>query len=416
MTQRWNSIAAGVRSFWSHRGLSIIRFAAAIICFGAVLRLYKGVLGLLAGVSEGNVPYVFTELIPRWFAGLPVYSYSPLAVHPPATYVMLWPFFGWLEATPARWLWTALALAALGWLVLITVREGGGEERWQRIFLACLPLGMYATEIALSKGQFAVFLLPMLITGILLVERRAPGWKRDSVVFLLLLLTLSKPPVAALFMWIVLFLPGGTRPILLVAAVYALLTFFALSFSTEELSTLFQDWRARSSELALNEGSTHLHKLLRNWSLGGWILPASCLVFAVHGWWVHRHRRVDPWLLMGVTAIVARFWTYHRQYDDLLILLPAITLFRLAKKGPRNGTDVIAALLFSLIVAGSLAPLSILSKRLVWGINLSGVLARIWMLVLVFLLWESRRERLRSAEFRVQVNTEQRELPLQRAI
>ncbi|HTM10491.1 MAG TPA: glycosyltransferase 87 family protein [Verrucomicrobiae bacterium] len=416
MIRRWNSIAADVRSFWSRRGISIVRLAAVVICFAAIVRLYKGVRDLLEGTSQGNIPDVFTDLIPRWFAGLSVYSYSPLAVHPPATYVMLWPFFGWLEATPARWLWTALEVAALAWLVLVTVREGGGEERWQRIFLACLPVCTYATKITLSKGQFVVFLLPMLITAVLLVERRAAGWKRDSLVFLLLLLTLSKPPIAALFMWIVLFLPGGARPIVFVTAVYALLTLFGLSFSTQDLSIVFQDWQARTSALALNEGSTNLHRLLSRWNLGGWIFPASCLVFALHGWWVHRHRRVDPWLLMGVTAVVARFWTYHRQYDDLLIVLPAITLFRLAKKTPRDGADVAAALLFSVIVAGSLVPLSILSKQLVWGINLSGVLARIWVVMLAFLLWESQRERLAPAELRVQGNNEETELPLQRAI
>jgi hypothetical protein len=198
--------------------------------------------------------------------------------------------------------------------------------------------------------------------------------------------------------------------------VYALLTLFALSFPTQELSIVFQDWQARTSALALNEGSTNLHRLLSRWNLGGWIFPASCLVFALHGWWVYRHRRVDPWLLMGVTAVVARFWTYHRQYDDLLIVLPAITLFRLAKKTPRDGADVAAALLFSVIVAGSLVPLSILSKQLVWGINLSGVLARIWVVMLAFLLWESQRERLAPAELRVQGNNEETELPLQRAI
>jgi hypothetical protein len=40
----------------------------------------------------------------------------------------------------------------------------------------------------------------------------------------------------------------------------------------------------------------------------------------------------DLWLLLGVTAIVARLWTYHRRYDDLLLLLPMITLFRITKQ------------------------------------------------------------------------------------
>lgn len=391
-------IAARLRRLWSRRGPMLLRLAVAVMLSGAAVRSFKGFRRLVLGLGLGDVPRIFIELISRWFAGLPVYSYSIMAVHPPATYAMLWPFFGWLEDTPARLLWAALSLAAIAWLVVLTVREGGGEGRRERAFLALLPLCMYAMMLTLTNGQLGVFLLPLLIAALLLLDRRPPGWGRDLGAAALLLAALVKPPVAAPFFWIALFLPGGLRPVLLAAAAYAALTLFALSFQPDDFMTLLQDWQARSSELALTEGSANLHRLLSKLGLGGWILPASLLALAAHGWWVYRHRRLDPWLLMGVTAVVARFWTYHRQYDDILILLPAIALYRRAAKGPRDGGDVWAALLLAAAVAGSLSPVRLLRGPRFWQSGLTIGLAMVWVSLLIFLLWQARRENPRAPD------------------
>jgi hypothetical protein len=65
------------------------------------------------------------------------------------------------------------------------------------------------------------------------------------------------------------------------------------------------------------------------------------------------------WLLIGVTAIVARFWTYHRPYDDLLMLLPAIALFSIgeAARGATPPSTSIAGALLIVVVATSLTPI-----------------------------------------------------------
>jgi len=63
------------------------------------------------------------------------------------------------------------------------------------------------------------------------------------------------------------------------------------------------------------------------------MLPSSLLLLVLLGLWIRWHRRSDPWLLFGVTAIVARLWTDHQLFDDLLILVPLVTLFRLLKMG-----------------------------------------------------------------------------------
>jgi hypothetical protein len=78
--------------------------------------------------------------------------------------------------------------------------------------------------------------------------------------------------------------------------------------------------------------------------------------------WTYCHHHRDFWLLLGVAALVARIWTYHGLYDDLLILLPALTLFRMVKRGPSaDGSDMAAGVLLALTWLGALAPARLLS-------------------------------------------------------
>ena len=59
-----------------------------------------------------------------------------------------------------------------------------------------------------------------------------------------------------------------------------------------------------------------LNQLLR--VSGSGATAISLILLGGLGAWVYRFRRVDVWLLIGVSAVIARLWTYHRTYDDLL--------------------------------------------------------------------------------------------------
>jgi hypothetical protein len=90
---------------------------------------------------------------------------------------------------------------------------------------------------------------------------------------------------------------------------------------------------------------------------------ASVLIFAAFTAWAYRHRRADTWILLGAAAIVARLWTYHRIYDDVLLLLPMVALYRLARAEapPRRAAPV----LFGLTWLAAMAParLFLLARR-----------------------------------------------------
>ncbi len=293
----------------------------------------------------------------RWFAGLPVYSELRTATYPPASFVLLWPFVGWLDITPARWLWALSSLLALFWLIALLIQAAEASTWVSRAFIALLPLAGYAAGAAIGNGQLIVHVLPALIASLLLLDDDSRDWRRRAAGTVLLIATLVKPSLSAPFLWIALFRGGGPWLALSVAIAYAVLTVFAAQFQSVPLPVVLQQWLARSETTAAGSGGANLHAWLG--ALGARsLLPAvSALVLVILGWWVYRYRRADIWLLMGVTACVANFWAYHLWYDDLVLVLPMVALYRLARWQGRNDEERIAAgaLLGALVITG-LAP------------------------------------------------------------
>jgi hypothetical protein len=211
----------------------------------------------------------------------------------------------------------------------------------------------------------------------------------DLIASGLIVVAMAKPQIAAPFLWLVLFLPRSWRPALLVGIGYGLLTLFALYFPEATLGEMIHALRSRNAAFAVVSGhgnASNLHVWLGMLGLLTWIFPASLLVWLVLGFWIYRHRDADLWVLLGVAAIVACFWTYHRWYDDVLLLLPMVALVRMAKRG-----SAAAGVLLGGTVLLSLAPggLFLLPPPL----NTVYVVGQtvLWMTTLVFLITSSGR-------------------------
>jgi hypothetical protein len=337
----------------------------------------------------------------HWFAGRPIYSEIGSAVYPPASYVILWPLLGWLAVTPARWLWAVTTVAALGWLVYLVIRESGANTRLERVFVALIPLSMYATGATIGNGQLSVHLLPTLVAGLSMPHQGQCGWRKDFIAAALVLVALVKPSVSAPFFWVVLFVPGRLRPAILVVLGYILLTLLAAGFQEASVLSLIGDWLGRAQAGvewgAVNGGAGNLHSWLSAVRLPAWNLPSSLLVSSALGVWVYCHRHVDLWLLLGVTALVARFWTYHGWYDDLLILLPIVSLFRIAKRGGSADRDaVVAGALMAITLLAMLAPGGLYLFPQPWNTLYVAGQIIVWTTVLIFLLGRTWREKYRT--------------------
>jgi len=333
-------------------------------------------------------------LIHDWFAGRPVYREVRNAVHPPATYVILWPFLGWVSLTLARSVWAVTTVAALSWLVCLVVRESRANTPLERVFVTLMPLSMYATGATIGNGQLIIHFLPALLCGLLLLYSRPSGWHTDLSAAFLMLLTFVKPTVSVPFFWIVLF-AFGVRPAVLVALGYVGLTLFAVSFQDSSPATLLRELLAQPS--LGQRGQANLQAWLANLGLKEWAFPAAALLLATLGLWTYIHRHADFWLLLGVTALAARLWTYHRWYDDLLILLPMVALFRIAKTGASDGSDILAGVLLAITVLAMLAPGGLYLFPSPWNtIYLTGQVV-VWFAVLFFLVDRARREKYAAA-------------------
>jgi hypothetical protein len=81
-------------------------------------------------------------------------------------------------------------------------------------------------------------------------------------------------------------------------------------------------------------------------------------------------------------------------YDNLLILLPMIALFRTAKQGLSvHGEDVMAGLLLAAATLIMLAPARLLITPPPWDQLFKSVQVIVWMAILIFLLRQSWKER-----------------------
>jgi len=328
--------------------------------------------------------------VQRWFGGLPVYGEVPTAVYPPASYSMLWPLLGWLGLAQARWLWAVTATACLAWLSALATVESRARSRLERAFAALLPLSMNAAGVALGNGQPIIHVLPLLIASVLLVQRRPAGWRRDLAAAFIFLPALVKPSLSAPFLWLLLLARGGLRVVLLVAGGYLGLTLLAARFQSLGVTALVSAWVATLSGIGA-DGYAELHTLLVETHHPGWSLASSGAALLALGAWVYRHRREDPWLLLGVTGVVARLWTYHRVYDDLLILLPMLSLCRITRTARSGRAAGWAAGLLAASVAAMLMPARLAESPWAWAF--SGTHAVVWIAALLFLLVRARRER-----------------------
>lgn len=372
----------------------VLRVAVVVLGTLAVLKLGTEFYRLL--VESGPTGAIDLRLryseVQRWFAGQPIYGVFRYACYPPATNVLLWPFIGWLDFTLARWVWAASTVAAIGWLIFLIERDSGASTRLERVFVMLLPLSVNATGVAVGNGQLPLHLLPLLIAGMSLLVRARGRWLTELGGAALILAAFVKPTFATPFFWLVLFVPGTFRPAVLVVAGYAALTMLAASFQPAGVVALMREWFAagvdNSKIGALQWSYGDLHTWTVSWGLEKWNPVLSLLTLAGLGVWTFFHRRCDLWLLLGVTGVVARLWTYHGIYDDVLILLPMVALFRITKQQP---PDSWAGRLLAITTLTMLLPVRLWHWPPPWCWTFTIGHVVIWLAVLIFLIHRTRR-------------------------
>lgn len=364
-------------------------------------------------ISEGGIDlrnrYRETQ---SWFRGEPVYNMYRDGVYAPASYAIFGVLFNKLPWIAVKVLWYLLSFALLGvlsWKLTQYAQAQSTPERW---FLGIMPFAMYATGAAIGNGQVIPIILPLILYAVTTLTRRDLSTKELSLGSACMITSLVQPTIAAPFFWLVLFRsPRWTRGAWIVAA-YALLTTIAVPFQMRTVrgsvgqanpTGLVQRWIVRAEggvyQGSLGGGYGTVHDLLASMGWRPWNMWASLTILGLLGIWVYRHRNVDLWLLLGTTAIVARIWIYHRWYDDLLLLLPLICLFRIFRSSEYSSKiQRLARILFVWLWVFLLAPgiLYTVPSNLLLGLQIAGWLATLLFLGLI--TWNSKTENRLSIE------------------
>lgn len=310
-----------------------------------------------------------------------------LSPYPPASFPILWPFLGWVPIDAARWLWAAVCIISLAWLSHLSVRGGAADHGVEAVFLILCLLSMNATGLTIGSGQLGIFILPLLVAGLGVIRNnRTHSLWRDLLAAIMMIAALVKPSVSAPFFWIALF-SGRLQAALLIVLGYLLLTGFAATFQQAGITELMINWLTLSSNLGAmtGKGSTNLHIIIPR----GLNMEFSLVSLLLFGIWVYCHRHANLWILLGITGIFARLWTYHRIYDDVLIFLPMVALFSLMKeKNTGSRGSLVAGVLLGTAVLVNFIPSRVQHRwASPWPEIYSFTHLVLWLSIFVFLVY-----------------------------
>lgn len=336
-----------------------------------------------------------------WFSGETVYGAVHTAVYPPASYTMLWPLLGSGSFSFVRGLWAFSTLGALVALIYLVIREIQARGWLEYSFIALMVLSIYATGQTIGNGQLTLHVMLVLVAGGVCLRRAT------LPASVLMTVALIKPTLSLPFFWQTLWAANRVRLILLIGVQYFVLAAIAAHFQSGNLISLHADWLTtaaagaawgssggggdtgdRATGLGVGVGYGNVHDWLGAIGWGHLNTPVSLAILFGLGYWTYHYRAVDMWIGLGVTAIVARLWTYHLVYDDLLILLPMITLFRLAKQSSMGWVrQQISGGLLAISLMAALVPASVRLRPPPWNGLFTGGQTVIWLLMLFFLVY-----------------------------
>jgi len=328
-----------------------------------------------------------------WFSGEPLFSAHQYALYPPATYLMLWPLLGWIDVPTARWIWAILTAASLVALSLFSIRISDAKTSREKLFAVLLILSINGTGVAIGNGQLLLLILPALIGAAFMIHRDNRSVPLDVVSGSLLTWAMIKPSITLPFFWVFLFRRTHWRAGVFAIVLYGIATVVATAVQKENLAVLFGQMSNNvTTTTALFPGTRNLHGVLTALGKPEWIVWATAAVLAGSGIIIYLLRRADLWVLIGITALIARMGAYHRVYDDGLILLAELALWRAAKLGATSAIRLTAWILLAANALVMLCPARFLDyyPQYAWSAPwmwiCTSVQAAIWLLSLACLI------------------------------
>jgi small neutral amino acid transporter SnatA (MarC family) len=389
-----------VETLWQARDRErVLRWAIGVMAILAVLKLGDEFRRLLFETSRSgaiDLKVFYQEYVRNWLARGGLQPDNP---YPPASLPFLALLgFGWLGETGARWLWAVSMVVVACLFARVLVKESGADSMPERVFVVLMLLSMNATGVTLGNGQITLHVLFLVTAPIVFLDRHAE-WRPMTLLALAgLLVSLVKPSNSVPFFALLLVRKQGVRNVAAVAVAYVAVTLFAVWFQGQPLLAFLDNSIASGRIAATQGGYANLDNWLTTLAWSGWSLTAASVALAALAVWLFLHRDADLWVLLGVTAIVTRLWMYHRVYDDMLVLLPMIALFRIARDDREHATAERARVLLAIMVVAMLAPARLELLPFPWHLLFTAGHALVWLAAGAFLMQQAHaRARLQPA-------------------
>ena len=217
------------------------------------------------------------------------------------------------------------------------------------------------------------------------MARGPASFGRDLLAAAIFVGALFKPHVAAPFFWLLMTRSGRLRPAVLTVLGYAVFTAVALMFRPIELAGYLEsfDW---STRMGTSARVADLGVLLGWFGMARQAAVVTLGLVAALGLWLWLRRRAALWPTLGVTAVVTRMLMYHRWYDDLMMLVPLIALFRVAKQSKSPTDRCVAGVLFAALWATLLAPGTVYVLPPPWHVIAGWAQTAVWLVVAAYLV------------------------------
>lgn len=337
----------------------------------------------------------------QWFSDINIYAGVRPEGYPPASILLLYPLTGWLDLTPTRWLWGGFTIITLLLLCLLIIRVSDAKTWRDRIWLALIVLANNGVGVTVGNGQSTIPIVLLLLLAVLLLHTRPPTWRNDLLVAACYIGGSLKPNLSAPFFWLLLILPTGIRfrPLVLAAVGYLGLTLLAAQFVSTPLWELLQDLARNSATYIGAARDPNLQYVLVKLGLTPIALPISIGIWFALGVWIWRYRKADLWILLAVTTLVVRFWSYHRAYDNLFIVIPEIALWRMIHfQTKTRGSNSVAAVLLAVNVLVTIAIISTAPLSGWLAILIQAAQGITWSVTLFYFLVITYRQNSSNAE------------------
>ena len=272
-----------------------------------------------------------------------------------------------------------LSLVALGiagrWAYLLGKPYGPGAGA----FVASACMAIFAQGSTLRLGQYGIIVNGLLIAVWWAEERRSRLGSGLAYA-----LALVKPNTSALFGWPLVWRRNYLGIGLAAVLVCVMSVVVGAIVHTSPFEMVSQ--MARQSDLWVSDGVGLVGLLVAMGAPSGVATASLALAgMALSGVLTWLRRDANLLVAFAIAAVIGRLWSYHRQYDDLMLMFPLaqLALLWLERRSIGSGIN------FLLLGATLWAPLRFVDLTP----RVQGVLIMIWVYTLAVILWTTRLER-----------------------